>query len=144
MKPFFIVTKKAIAIAIAVVIIFFMILSSVFSVKSARIDGSTNQKRVEYIKSLELEPDDTNVTFKETVIPQKFNAVYKNYNSLQKRSGFDLAKHKSKTVTVYTYPLVSNDREAHIIVYNGFVIGGDVADTEVGGSIYPLNKIKEE
>lgn len=55
-----------------------------------------------------------------------------------------MAKHKSKTVTVYTYPLVSNDREAHIIVYNGFVIGGDVADTEVGGSIYPLNKIKEE
>lgn len=126
MKPFFIITKKTLAVVLAAVIIFFMILSSVFSVKNTRIDGSTNQKRVEYIKSLGLEPDDSKVTFKETVIPQRFNETYKQYNSLQKKSGFDLSKYKSKNVTVYTYPLVNASRDVHIIVYNGIVIGVDV------------------
>ncbi len=138
MKPFFVVTKKSIVVALAVAIIFIMILSSVFSVKSIRIDGSTNQKRVEYIKSLGFELDDTNVTFKETVIPQRFDETYKQYNSLQKKSGFDLTKYRSKKVTVYTYPLASDDREAHIIIYNGVVIGGDITDTKADGNIQPI------
>ncbi len=138
MRPFFIVTKKSIAIALAAVIIFFMILSSVFSVKSTRIDGSTNQKRVEYIKSLKLEPDDTKVTFKETVIPQKFDETYKQYNSLQKKSGFDLTEYKSKRVTIYTYPLASGNRDVHIIIYNGIIIGGDIADKKADGNVYPI------
>ena len=138
MKPFFIITKRLIAVAFAVVVIFFMILSSVFSVKNERIDGSTNQKRVEYIKNLGFEVDDADVAFKQTVIPQKFDNVYKQYNSLQKKSGFDLSKYKSKTVTVYTYPLVSGNREAHIIIYNGVVIGGDVADISADGSMSAL------
>ncbi|MBR4123824.1 MAG: DUF4830 domain-containing protein [Clostridia bacterium] len=138
MKPFFIITKRLIAVAFAVVVIFFMILSSVFSVKNERIDGSTNQKRVEYIKNLGFEVDDADVAFKQTVIPQKFDNVYKQYNSLQKKSGFDLSKYKSKTVTVYTYPLVSGNREAHIIIYNGVVIGGDVAEISADGSMSAL------
>ena len=138
MKPFFIITKRLIAVAFAVVVIFFMILSSVFSVKNERIDGSTNQKRVEYIKNLGFEVDDADVAFKQTVIPQKFDNTYKQYNSLQKKSGFDLSKYKSKTVTVYTYPLVSGNREAHIIIYNGVVIGGDVAEISADGSMSAL------
>ncbi len=138
MKPYFLITKKTVVAVMAAVIIFLLILSRVFWVEGLKIDGSTNQKRVSYIKSLGFQVDDGNVTSKEIVIPQTFDEVYKEYNILQKKAGFDLSQFKNRTAALYTYPVSDGKKEIHLIIYNNEIIGGDIADINVNGSMKPL------
>ena len=78
---------------------------------------------------------------KSIVIPSEFGEVYNNYNKLQKEQGFDLYGYRSCEATVYTYPVVSvngehtENTEAHVIVYEGRIIGGDVASLELDGEM---------
>lgn len=140
MKPFVIITKKTLAIIIAGIIIFLLILSRVFAVSSKSVDGSTNHNRVMYLESLGLMVDDSNVSFREIVIPETFNEIYKEYNSLQKEAGFNLAYFKNRTATLYTYDLYNKQEQAHLIVYKNEIIGGDIADMNVNGGMRPLVK----
>lgn len=140
MKPFLIITKKTLAIIIAVLIIFLLIVSRVFAVSSVGIDGSTNHNRVMYLESLGLLVDDSNVSSKEIVIPETFDAIYKEYNSLQKKAGFNLIHYKNKTATLYTYCLGNKKEQAHLIVYKNEIIGGDIADMNVNGGMRALVK----
>lgn len=138
MKPFFIITKKTMAVIIAVIIIALLVLSRVFSVEAVRLDGSTNSKRIVYLKSLGLQVDDSDASSKEIVIPQTFDEVYKEYNSLQKKAGFDLSHFKNKKAVLYTYWLEDRKAQVHLIVYNKEIIGGDISDINVNGIVKPL------
>lgn len=138
MKPFFIITKKTMAVIIAVIIIALLVLSRVFSVEALRLDGSTNSKRIVYLKSLGLQVDDSDASSKEIVIPQTFDEVYKEYNSLQKKAGFDLSHFKNKKAVLYTYWLEDRKAQVHLIVYNNEIIGGDISDINVNGLMKPL------
>lgn len=137
MKFFIMLSKKSLSIILAVLIIAFLLTMQIFSQKASRIDGSTNEIRVNYLKGLKLYVDDDSVQSKEIVIPTEFGDVYDNYNRLQKESGFDLSKYKGKPATVYTYPLDKNSN-VHLIVYGGQIIGGDIADVNIDGEIKPL------
>lgn len=141
MRLFVTFSKKSLAIALAVLVVGVIITGEVYSVKCSRIDGSTNAKRVEYLRSLNINVDDTNVTQKETVIPTDFGDVYTEYNKLQKKAGFDLSRYKGKSVTVYTY-FLNETREVHLIVHEGAVIGGDIADVRLDGEMKPLVSTK--
>lgn len=138
MKPFFIITKKTMAVIIAVIIIALLVLSRVFSVEALRLDGSTNSKRIVYLKSLGLQVDDSDASSKEIVIPKTFDEVYKEYNSLQKKVGFDLSHFKNKKAVLYTYWLEDRKAQVHLIVYNKEIIGGDISDINVNGIMKPL------
>lgn len=138
MRFFITLSKRSLAIILSIVIIGFILVSQVFSQKASRIDGSTNEIRVQYLKSLKLDVDDSNVTSKDITIPQKFNKVYENYNALQKKSGFDLSKYKGKPATVYTYKLSGTEKLLHLIVCNSIIIGGDIADVNINGEMKPL------
>lgn len=140
MKPFLIITKKTLAVVLAVIIIAVLVLSRIFFVEQGGIDGSTNQKRVIYMNSLGLQVDDSAVEAKEIVIPRNFDEVYKEYNSLQKKAGFDLSRFKNKKATLYTYWQHGKKSQIHLIIYNGEIIGGDVADINVNGNMKPLIK----
>lgn len=140
MKPFLIITKKTLAIIIAVIIIFLLIISRVFAVSSAGIDGSTNHNRVIYLESLGLSVDDSNVSSRKIMIPERFDEIYKEYNSLQKKAGFNLIYYKNKAATLYTYCLSNKREQAHLIVYKSEIIGGDIADINVTGGMRPLVK----
>ncbi len=78
---------------------------------------------------------------KTVLIPEVFSDVYENYNALQKSQGFDLYPYRGKYAKVYTYIIVTADgvraenTEAHIMVLDGRIIGGDVASTELGGEM---------
>lgn len=140
MKPFLIITKKTLAIIISAIIIFLLIISRIVAVSSAGIDGSTNYNRVMYLESLGVSVDDSNVSAKEIVIPETFCEIYKEYNSLQKKAGFNLIYFKNKTATLYTYDLCNKQEQAHLIVYKNEIIGGDIADMNVNGGMRPLVK----
>ena len=141
MKFFIIFSKRTLAVILAVMIVLTLLIGQIVSADLNRIDGSTNAKRVSYLKGLGLNVDDSNTTHKQIIIPEKFNDVYTAYNALQKKAGFDLSDYKGKTATVYTYSLDS-EHDVHIIVNNNCIIGGDVAALSIDGEMRPLMQNK--
>lgn len=138
MKFFVTLSKRHLAIILATLIIGLIILGQLVTAKSSKINGSTNALRMQYIKSLKLEPDDSDVTSKDIIIPEAFSKVYKEYNSLQKKAGFDLSRYKGENATVYTYNLSGSDKQVHLIVSDGEIIGGDIADINFNGKMESL------
>ncbi|MBR7133366.1 MAG: DUF4830 domain-containing protein [Clostridia bacterium] len=139
MKFFITLSKKSLAVILAVLVIALVITGQAFSAKAGRIDGSTNALRVSYLKGLGLDPNDSDCVSKEITIPQSFSEVYQSYNRLQKKAGFDLSRYKGRSATVYTYPLTAGT-VANLVVCDGEVIGGDIAETALNGQMKPLLK----
>ncbi len=137
MRLFITLSRRSLAVILALVIILLIITAQIFSQKSSSIDGSTNSIRVEYLNSLKLYVDDTSVLSKDIIIPESFTEVYKNYNKLQKKSGFDLSKYKGRKATVYTYKL-NETNNVNIIVCNGQIIGGDISNIKLNGEMKSL------
>ena len=81
---------------------------------------------------------------KTVTIPAEFGEVYERYNELQKQSGFDLSNYRSREAQVYTYAIVSvsgspsDYTEAHVMVCDNIVIGGDIASNDFTGEMAPL------
>ena len=139
MKLFLILTKKNLAIISAVIIVAMLLLVQIFLSDAKNIDGSTNTLRTDYLKSIGIHTEDSGVLSKNIIIPESFDSVYSEYNSIQKQSGFDLIPFKGMEATVYTYPLSGDDsKQVHLIVCKGNIIGGDVADISLGGEMRPL------
>jgi len=107
------------------------------SAKNAGI--STNQKRVQFLENYGWKVDEEPVEVVEVTIPKTFNAVYNNYNAIQKKQGFDLARYNGKRVKRWTYritnyPGVTDGVCANLLIYNDVVvIGGDVSTVALDG-----------
>lgn len=140
MKLFFTVTKKGLCIVLSAVVILFLSTMWTFSLKASAIDGSTHAKRMVYINSLGVAVEEDKCSSKETVIPTEFQDVYTQYNKLQKAAGFDLAPFKGKSVTVYSYPVSGQEKNLTLIVCDGNIIGGDMAEIKLNGKMLPLRK----
>lgn len=78
---------------------------------------------------------------KDIVIPEVFGEVYENYNALQKQQGFDLSAYRGREAVNYSFPVASvkgeiaENTDAHVIVCDGYIIGGDVASRALGGEM---------
>ena len=72
MKLYVTLSKKNLAVALAMLIITLLLLSQFLSVNAGGIDGSTNAKRVDYLKTLGVEVNETATEIKEITIPQNF------------------------------------------------------------------------
>ena len=144
MKAYVTVTKKSLAAVFLFTLIIILVGGQFFAAANPVIDAKTNARRVSFIKSLGLEPDDRNAESKTVTIPLEFSAVYKNYNTIQKQAGYDLSGYKGLSVTVYTYPVgkinVENDDEYYVnlMVYKNRVIGGDISSRNFYGEMLPL------
>lgn len=97
---------------------------------AAPISCATSEQRSEYLTSLGWEFEGESQ--KEITIPEQWGDVYTNYNSVLKKQGFDLEKHKGETATIYTYNITNYDSEddiiADLIVSNGVLIGADICN----------------
>lgn len=139
MKLYITLTKRNLAVILAVIIAVFILLGQFSAVGATAIDGSTNLKRIEYLNRLSLEVDQTPNEVKDIIIPEDFSQVYQNYNKLQIKAGFNLENFKGKTATVYTYEFLQTaEKEVHLIVSKGKIIGGDIAETKVNGKMLSL------
>lgn len=72
------------------------------------------------------------------LIPRVFSSVFEDYNTLQKRQGFDLSRFCGQEVELYTYRVDSDDYPddevvASLYVSGGAVVGGDVHSTALDG-----------
>ena len=77
----------------------------------------------------------------EVIIPEDFNDVYRNYNEMQKRQGFNLEEYKGLRVKRFTYEIINypNGVEnvvVNLLVYDNKIIGGDVCCTALDGFMH--------
>ena len=114
-------------------------------IKPAAVTGIQRQS---YLSGLgyTLEPGYEDV--REVLIPDEFDAVFAEYNELQKMAGMDLEPYHGKRVKCWTYrvqdhPDADNGAEvlAHLYVYKDAVIAGDVSSTAQGGFTTGLVKL---
>lgn len=76
---------------------------------------------------------------KEVTIPTEFGAVYERYNALQKAQGFDLSAHRGHAAVSCTFTVIGKaDTEAHVLICDGKIVAGDVADIRLGGEMRGL------
>ena len=83
------------------------------------------------------EPQD----MREVVIPAKFNDVYAAYNTMQQAQGFDLLPYAGEKCTQYryritNYPNTPDGVFATLLVFEGNIIGGDVASGAEDGFMH--------
>lgn len=76
-------------------------------------------------------------------IPDEFDAVFLEYNNLQKELGLDLSRYKRRDVVRYTYQITNYPGYdgivyANLLIYKNKVIGGDVCSADVNGFVHSL------
>lgn len=102
---------------------------------------STNEARVGFLESYGWKVDASPAEVVEITIPNTFNAVYQNYNNLQRKQGFDLAKYKGArckrwTYRVTNYPGVSDEVRANLLVCGNRIVGGDISTVALNGFMH--------
>lgn len=103
----------------------------------------TNEDRMNFLTQFGWQVSEKAVEEVAVTIPDEFDAVFMEYNNLQKELGLDLSRYKRKEVMRYTYK-VTNYPEydgvvyANLLVYRNMVIGGDICSADVNGFVKSL------
>lgn len=134
-------TKRRIAVILAVLILGIILAGQFLSAASVGVDISTNEKRVQYIATLGVKLKGDDFTQRQVTIPQKFSEVYNKYNTLQQKAGFNLQNYRGKEVVIYTYN-TDSQLLVNLISYKGKLIGGDIASPRIDGQMTALKEKK--
>lgn len=143
-------TLKKVGIVFGVVLVVAVALALIFSGRGeGGFKGETLEERVNFLASIGLEADPNSERVREVVIPEEFDEVFENYNSLQKKAGFDLEDYKGKAVKKYTYKILNYPTAkkddiivSTLLVLDGKIIGGDVYSPRLDGFITGLEEVK--
>ena len=105
------------------------------AVQSVQASGASEKDRLEFLTGLGIKASGEQQDV--VKIPKSFDAVYEQYNSLQKQQGFNLERYRGKEAERYRYMVEGGFGEgtATLLVYRGNIIGGDLS---VGGEIRAL------
>lgn len=142
--------KKAIFAVLAVILVALSLLIVLTASKGEEVPTikqkeeimlSTNEERRDFLRRFGWETSEEPIEIVEITIPAEFNEVYKNYNDIQKKQGFNLEQYKSKSAKRYTYqiknyPNVSDEVRANLIIADDRLIGGDVMTTRLNGFMH--------
>lgn len=145
MKPFFILSRRFLALILLLLVLFLLIIFQFSSSAISNKDGDTHKKRIDFINNLGYTVNEETVTDKQIIIPYDFSSVYNNYNELQIKAGYDLKDYKGKSVTRYCYEVLNLKNENYninLLVFDGMIIGGDICSVNINGEILPLSSNK--
>lgn len=102
---------------------------------------------VSFLLSYGWETEEDMVETVYLTLPEEFDAVYREYNALQKKQGFDLERYKGKNIikNVYkitNYPGFENDEtiRANVYTLDGKVIGADICSVRLDGFMHGVNE----
>lgn len=143
------VRMKYLKAATVLVLMAVMVSLAVLAVLSAQKGGEraslliSNEDRVAYLNRCGWVVSDSGEV-REVLIPAKFNAVYEEYNRIQREQGLDLSGFKGMTAKEYTYiiknyPGMPENVEAHLLIIDDQLVGGDVSCTKLNGFMQGLN-----
>ncbi|MGN0172521.1 MAG: DUF4830 domain-containing protein [Acutalibacteraceae bacterium] len=143
-------TKKQLLSAAACLVLIVAMLTAAFCFPLSSptavnaVTGDTDETRAAFLRSIGYEAVLPAVSVKEILLPDSFDSALADYNELQKQAGFDLSGYAGQRVKYWTYDLAEHPfgepAQAHLYVYNGAVIGGDISATAAGGFCEPLQK----
>lgn len=137
--------------AVVAAVVVFTVLSSSENKEISPADGvlnfsaATDEERLSFINQLGFSVNSEPVSVTEVIIPEQFDEVYEQYNTLQQEAGLDLAPYKGCTAkkwtyTVTNYPQYENSDviRLNLLIYKGRIIGGDVCSVELDGFMTSL------
>ena len=112
---------------------------------SVTLQDDSDLGRADFLAGYGWEISTVPLEVEQVTVPREFNAVYEQYNDLQRSQGFDLMKYRGKTVTRYTYSILNYPQEvkgvrANLLVYKGAVIGGDVCTVALDGFMHGFDR----
>lgn len=137
---------RYVAATIIFAVILFAVIFAVFS-----IDNSTNIMIVDYARNMGWIINPSPAEISHLTIPNEFDEVYETYNSIQKKSGFNLEDFRGKRVTRYTYQVQNHESSdtqrvyMGVIVYESRIIAADISSTDMEGFLHGIcetSKIK--
>lgn len=104
----------------------------------------TDEDRQSFLKDLGWDVESEPLECVKVTIPSEFDAVFTEYNNLQKMQGLDLSKYKRKSVTRYTYEVKNYDGYegkvyANLLIYKNRIVGGDICSADVNGFVTTLD-----
>lgn len=145
----FIITKKKLlnillVFVLGVTLICLVVFKVSDSEKVSSLQPATDSlERIAFIENLGYKVNREVVEeSKQIQIPYVFSDIYKQYQEVQQKAGYDLTKYSGNNATLYTYSLIYENRTdvyAHLLVVDGTVIGGDISALSVeDGFINPL------
>jgi SRSO17 transposase len=117
------------------------------SVTAPSMAGVTNEERITFLTEKGWEIVANPVEIKEITVPKEFDAVYTEYNNIQKSVGMNLETVKGKTVKRFSYEVLNYPDAAeanviaNLIVYNGKIVGGDISSTSLDGFMHGITDI---
>ena len=126
-------------------LIIFSVITTVFS-----IDKKTNRIITEYISSFGWRIEESPAEISHIAIPAEFDNVYKVYNSIQERSGFNLKAYHGKTVTRYTYRVLNHKYSkdstvlAGVLFYKNKIIAADISSGGKHSFIHEIENTSEK
>lgn len=138
------VNKKKIVLALAgaavLIAALIMLLGGGDAAPTAALSVTSNDGRVQFLKSFGWEVAASPAESGQVRIPQTGSEVFDRYNALQKSQGYDLSPYAGKTVMRYVYKLknypgATDPVYATLLVLGDQIIGGDVTDTSAKGVI---------
>lgn len=129
MKLYLIFTKKGLAVILALTILALIIIGQFSSVNRSHSDGSTHQKRMEFLADYKISVNENDISVKETRLPQNMSGHFNEYNEIVLKDGFDLSNFCGKNVTVYSYiTKVSPEKMVNLIIFDGKIIAINITD----------------
>ncbi len=110
--------------------------------------AADKEERLYFVSQFGWAVNEEPAEVREIVIPDEFDAVYENYNKIQKEQGLDLEPFKGKRVKRWTYiitnyPGYSEGDDCvriNLLVFDGRVVGGDVCSVELDGFMHTFAK----
>ena len=102
---------------------------------------STNESRIEFLKSFGWEVSDEPIETKEVKLPSKTDDVFDNYNKILLDQGMNIEKYLGKSVVRYTYEIKNypdkpDEVRANLIIYKEKLIAGDICSNELNGFMH--------
>ena len=145
----FIITKKKLSnillvFLLGVTLLCLVVFKASNSANAVALQPATDSlERIAFIENMGYKVNrDVAEDSKQIQIPYVFNDIYKQYQVIQQKAGYDLEKYSGSNATLYTYNLIYENRTdvyAHLLVANEKIIGGDISALSVdNGFINPL------
>lgn len=112
-------------------------------------DLRTTEGRKMFLSELGWEIDADSESHKTVLIPQELTGVMSDYNKMQLKQGYDLAKHAGESCEQYTYTLTNYPAKDEVILVTLYIqgkelIAADIHSTALNGFMHGIKKSTPE
>lgn len=141
----------ACAAAVLTALILVIVTSRGRSVQTAagyQMQAQDNAQRKAFLAQFGWEVSEEPTEICEIIIPETFDSVYQQYNTLQQSQEFDLTRYQGRRVKRWTYevknyPDYEGTVVANLLIYNNTVIGGDICSNALDGFMQGFRRNSE-